>query len=44
MIMKEQLSFGTKVLNAFLGVTVASLVLILAAVVVCVILEAVGII
>jgi hypothetical protein len=44
MIMKEQLSPGTKLLNFFLGITVISLVVILVAVVVALILSLLGVI
>ena len=44
MIMKEQLSLGTKMLNLFLGITVISLVAILLGVVVALILSLIGII
>jgi hypothetical protein len=40
--MEEQLTFGTKMLNGFLSVMVVVLVLILAAVVICLILAAFG--
>ncbi len=42
--MEEHLSFGTKVLNGFLRVMVAVLVLILAGVVVALLLAAIGLI
>ena len=41
-IMEEHLSFGTKILNGFLRVMVVVLVLILAAVVISLILAAIG--
>jgi len=44
MIMKEQLSPGTKLLNFFLGITVISLVVILVSVVVALILSLLGVI
>jgi len=40
--MEDQLSFGTKLLNGFLSITVVVLVLILAAVVICLILAGLG--
>lgn len=40
--MEEQLTFGTKILNGFLSIMVVVLVLILAAVVICLILAGLG--
>jgi hypothetical protein len=40
--MEEQISYGTKILNGFLSVMVVVLVLILAAVVICLILAGLG--
>ncbi|WP_297794647.1 hypothetical protein [uncultured Eudoraea sp.] len=40
--MEDQLSFGTKLLNGFLSIMVVVLVLILAAVVICLILAGLG--
>jgi hypothetical protein len=40
--MEDQLTFGTKILNGFLSIMVVVLVLILAAVVICLILAGLG--
>ncbi|MGB5172963.1 hypothetical protein [Eudoraea sp.] len=40
--MEEQISYGTKILNGFLSIMVVVLVLILAAVVICLILAGLG--